>query len=154
MRGAGGMRGAGDAVRAGCAVRVTRPGREAPSGQERPPSRGRFTLAVFVAAVVVLVAWAWFAVVVEDTWGDECKARAAGQSGLSTLIVLGVVPLAVVTVAAVFALIGFAPGVRGGRVLRGLVAAVVLSGCGLVLAWWMTDGMLVAHLALGAGCLA
>lgn len=124
------------------------------SGGGRPPSRGRFTLVVFLSAVALLVAWTWFAIVVEDTWGDECKARAAGQSGVGFLIVVGVVPLVVVTVGAAVALIGFAPGSRGWRVLRGVAALLVISACGLLLALWMTDWMLVAHLALGSDCLA
>lgn len=123
---------------------------ESGSGQR---GRARFTLTVFVSAVAVLVAWFWFAVVVEDTWGDECKARAAGQSGVDLLIALGVVPLVLVTVGAASALVAFAPGRRGARVLRGLIATVVLTGVGLLLAWWASGGMFVAHLALGSGCM-
>ncbi|GAB3580750.1 hypothetical protein GCM10027406_20780 [Leifsonia lichenia] len=124
------------------------------SDDERPAARARFTLAVVLSTVAGLVAWMWFAIVVEDTWGDECKARAAGQSGVTFLIAFGVVPLVLVTVGAVAALIGFAPGAGGGRVWRGLVAAVAITAGGVLLAWWATDGMLVAHLALGSGCLA
>jgi hypothetical protein len=64
------------------------------------------------------------------------------------------VPLVVVTIGAAAALIGFASGSRGWRVLRGVVALLVITACGLFLALWMTDWMLVAHLALGADCLA
>jgi uncharacterized BrkB/YihY/UPF0761 family membrane protein len=127
---------------------------ERAEGHDRRAASARFTLAIVLSTVAVLVAWMWFAIVVEDTWGDECKARAAGQSGVTFLIAFGVVPLLLVTAGAVAALIGFAPGVRGGKVWRGLVAAIVITAAGVLLAWWATDGMLLAHLALGSGCLA
>lgn len=117
-------------------------------------ARSGFGVALAWCAGALVVGWFWFAAIVEDVWGDECKARMAGTTDMDLLLFIGVAPLALVTAGCLLALILTAPGGPARRLLTGLAAALAISALAALIAWALSGWTLWGHLAIGSNCIA
>jgi hypothetical protein len=138
---------------------ATGPGEGAGAGEPTasvigPRRRDRFTATLIVTAVCCAVAWFWFAIVLDEVWSEECKARIAGTTEIDLLYFLGVPPLVFVTVGAAVALAIAARPPLLRRLASALMGTLVGTVVGALVALWASGGTLFAHLAIGSNCIA
>lgn len=114
--------------------------------------RSRFRAALVWCAAALVVAWFWFAAVVDDVWRDECKARMAGTTDTDLLLFFGVAPLALVTAGCLLALVLTAPGGAARRVLTGLATTIATTAVAALILLALSGWTLFAHLAFGSNC--
>ncbi|MET3567770.1 hypothetical protein ABIC47_003279 [Leifsonia sp. 563] len=108
--------------------------------------------AIVLSSAAIIVAWCWFALVLGDTYDDECKARAAGTSDLQFLLIFGVAPLVLVSAGALIALLLTTRGEIARRVLLAVGAFLAATAAGVLIAWAMSGWTLFAEFAIGTNC--